>query len=266
MSDPSLLRDDLALLERAAREAAQVVMGYFKRDPKSWKKHDVSPVSEADLASDDVLRGILTEARPGYGWLSEETEDSPDRLSREAVWIVDPIDGTNAFLNGRPDFTICAALVRGGEAVAGVVVNPVHEQVFAAIKGQGATCNGLPLTVARQDRLADARLLARSNVVKPDRWRTERSLQKPGYIGSLAYQLCVVAKDEWAAAVSVSPLHEWDVAAAGLILAEAKGVLTDQRGAGLSYNKPSPRIDGLVAAAPALSAEILGDLIPREPT
>lgn len=239
-------------------------MGYFQRDPKSWKKHDVSPVSEADLASDALLRDLLMSARPDYGWLSEETEDSPERLSREHVWIVDPIDGTNAFLDGKGDFTVCAGLVRAGEPVAGVVVNPVHEQVFTATLGGGAWLNGERLCVPPAPLPGEARILSRRNAMKPERWRGEIPNPKPGYIGSLAYQLCLVANGRWDAALSVSRLHEWDIAAAGLILSEAGGRITNQRGERLVFNAASPRIDGLVAAAPTLHDALLRDLIPRD--
>ncbi len=254
------------MLERATAQAAELVMGYFRRDPKSWKKNDVSPVSEADLASDALLQKLLLGARPGYGWLSEETEDNRDRLSCDHVWIVDPIDGTNAFLQGKPDFTVCAGLARDGEAVAGVVINPVNKQVFKAIKGEGAWLNGALLSGLKPATLSAARYLSRKNVMKPDRWHGDVPMPKPGYIGSLAYQLCVVAMGTHDAAVSVSALHEWDIAAAGLILQEAGGVVTDQWGKPLRYNEAMPVIDGMIAAGPALHAEIRGALIPKDLT
>ena len=263
MSDAPSLEDDLALLERAVAAAAELVMGYFQRDPKSWKKNDVSPVSEADLASDALLQDVLLSARPGYGWLSEETEDNRERLSHESVWIVDPIDGTNAFLQGKSDFTVCAGLARGGEAVAGVVINPVNQQVFKAIKGRGAWLNDVPLAGPGSASLSSARYLSRKNVMKPDRWHGDVPAPKPYYIGSLAYQLCVVAMGKYDAAVSVSGLHEWDIAAAGLILQEAGGIVTDQGGEPLRYNQALPLIDGMIAAGPALHGEIRGALIPK---
>jgi len=241
-------------------------MGYFQRDPKSWKKNDVSPVSEADLASDALLRDVLLTARPGYGWLSEETEDHHDRLSQESVWIVDPIDGTNAFLQGKPDFTVCAGLARNGEAVAGVVINPVNKQVFKAIKGEGAWLNGELLAGPKPASLETARYLSRKNVMKPDRWYDDVPAKKPAYIGSLAYQLCVVAMGTHDAAISVGGLHEWDIAAAGLILSEAGGVVTDQWGEPLRYNQAFPVIDGMIAAGPALHSEIRDAMIPTDRT
>jgi len=233
VSDIHTLQDDLALLESSVAEAAELVMGFFKHDPKSWKKNDVSPVSEADLASDALLQKRLLGARPDYGWLSEETEDSDERLSRDRVWVVDPIDGTNSFLQGNGDFTVCAGLVRGGQAVAGAVINPVH--------------------------------LSRKNVMRPERWRGDVPQPKPGYIGSLAYQLCLIAMGERDAAISVSKLHEWDIAAAGLILSEAGGVVTDQHARPLRYNQAVPQMDGMICAAPGLHAAICENLIPKEP-
>ncbi len=264
MSETPSIRDDLTLLEQSATEAAELVMGYFENDPKSWKKNDVSPVSEADLASDALLQKRLLGARPDYGWLSEETEDNPERLSRESVWIVDPIDGTNAFLQGKPDFTICAGLARGGEAVAGVVVNPVHRQVFTAIRGQGAWMNGDTLQGPTEAPLEEARFLCRRNVMKSERWAGAVPNAKSAYIGSLAYQLCVLAMGDRDAAVSVNPLHEWDIAAAGLILTEAGGVVTDQRGEALKYNQSVPRMDGMICAAPGLHNAISESLIPKD--
>jgi len=264
VSNTPSLKDDLALLERSVVEAADLVMGYFRQDPKSWKKNDVSPVSEADLASDALLQERLLEARPDYGWLSEETEDNSERLSRESVWIVDPIDGTNAFLQGRGDFTVCAGLVRGEQAVAGAIVNPVHEQTFTAILGEGAWLNGEALPGPNERALMEARYLSRKNVMKPERWLGDIPAPKPGYVGSLAYQLCLLAMGERDVAISVSKLHEWDIAAAGLILMEAGGVVTDQRAKPLRYNQAVPQMDGMICAAPALHAEICANLIPKE--
>lgn len=263
MSDTPSLHNELTLLKSAVGEAAELVMGYFQRDPKSWKKNDVSPVSEADLASDALLKDKLLGARPDYGWLSEETEDSDERLSQENIWIVDPIDGTNAFLNGKSDFTICAGLVRSGQAVVGVVINPVNEQVFSAVRGQGAWLNDEPLSGPIDTALDDAHLLCRRNVMKQERWTGAPPNAQNGYIGSLAYQLCLLANGEWNAAVSANPLHEWDIAAAGLILAEAGGKVTDQCGNPLRYNQPTPKIDGMICAGPGLHAAISDKFIPK---
>jgi len=264
VSDTPSPEEDLTLLKQSAEEAAELVMGFYKKDPSSWTKNGSSPVSEADLASDALLKERLLGARPDYGWLSEETEDNIERLSRDSVWVVDPIDGTNAFLQGRPDFTVCAGLVRDGEAIAGVVINPVHGQTFAAIRGIGAWLNDGRLSKPNEAALQSARYLCRRNVMKPERWKGDIPAPKSGYIGSLAYQLCLIASGKWDAAISVSPLHEWDIAAAGLILMESGGIVTDQRGGSLRYNRDMPRIDGMICAAPMLHEAIRDDFIPKQ--
>ena len=153
--------------------------------------------------------------------------------------------------------------MRGDQAVAGVIVNPVNQQLFSAIRREGAWLNGEPLRGPHEAPLADARFLCRRNVMKPERWRGDIPEPKPAYIGSLAYQLCVLALGERNAAVSVNPLHEWDIAAAGLILTEAGGVVTDQHGEVLKFNQRVPRIDGMVCAAPGLHKAISESLIPK---
>ncbi|MEL7027309.1 MAG: inositol monophosphatase family protein, partial [Pseudomonadota bacterium] len=130
---------DLELLLRAAKEAGEIAQGFWRKDPKTWDKGVDDPVTEADLAVDTHLRDTLTAARPGYGWLSEETPDRTDRLSKEKVFVVDPIDGTRAFIDGQETWAHSIAIVTAGAATQGVVYLPVRKKLFAASKGQGAT-------------------------------------------------------------------------------------------------------------------------------
>ncbi len=141
-------QQDLALLEEAVRAAGEIARKFFCGDYKSWNKAGGSPVTEADLAVDKYLCRTLTGARPDYGWLSEESADNPERLTKTHTFIVDPIDGTVAFLKGRPHFTICAAIVTDGRPCCGVVYNPIHDELFAAHAGGGATRNGHAIHVS----------------------------------------------------------------------------------------------------------------------
>ena len=140
--------EDLKLLEDTVREAGAIARKYYGGDYRQWSKEGGSPVTEADLAVNKYLLDHLTAARPDYGWLSEENPDDPARLSRREVFVIDPIDGTVAFLKNRPHFTICAAVVQNGRPVAGVVYNPILEECFAARVGAGATLNGTPIQVS----------------------------------------------------------------------------------------------------------------------
>ena len=139
------LATDHALLLDAVREAGALALKYFRTDVESWDKSPDNPVSEADLAVDKLLRDKLMTARPGYGWLSEETADTPDRRTKSHVWIVDPIDGTRAFLRGTPQFAVSAALVVDEHPVSGAVFNPAQGEMFEAKKGGGARLNGAPI-------------------------------------------------------------------------------------------------------------------------
>src|ERR1700748_3505787 len=127
------LADDLALLEAACRAAgAAIARQRFEQGCKSWSKQGGSPVTEADLEVDAHLKAVLTGARPDYGWLSEESVHNAARLAHATLFIVDPIDGTIAFLKGRPHFTICAAVVEASRPIVGVVLNPMSEELYAA--------------------------------------------------------------------------------------------------------------------------------------
>ena len=144
-SDLALPAADLALIEDAAREAGEIAMSFFRADNKVWHKHGNSPVSEADFAVDRFLTETLRSARPDYGWLSEETEDSGERLSASRIFVVDPIDGTRGFIDGRREWCISVAVVENGVPVAGVLECPALSETFAAASGEGSRLNGRPL-------------------------------------------------------------------------------------------------------------------------
>jgi myo-inositol-1(or 4)-monophosphatase len=249
---------DFALAEAAAREAGALAVAHFYADPRVWEKGDKSPVSEADHAVDRLLFDRLTAFRPDYGWLSEESPDSPKRLTREEVWIVDPIDGTRSFLKQRDDWVVSIALARGGRSVLGVLYNPLKEEFFAAIEGRGATLNGAPLAVGKRPSLEGCRMLASPGRLAPERWRTPWPDMEVSRRNALAYRIALVAAGRFDATIAFARVHEWDIAAAGLILAEAGGRMTDFSGAPIRYNRPCPRTANLVAANPALHAAITG--------
>ena len=188
---------DLALIEQAARDAGVIARHYFGGDYKRWDKGKGQPVTEADLAIDKFLRETLTEARPGYGWMSEESEDEPSRREAERVFIVDPIDGTTAFLKGRPWFTIAIAVVRDGRPEHGVVYNPITEECFAAARGQGATLNGAAIRVSDCDKIENCRMLAPRATFEHAIWSTPPNTSWPPMQvetrNSIAYRIALVA-------------------------------------------------------------------------
>lgn len=258
MSDQHDVSDDLDLALRAARAAGEVVLRFFGRDtPVEYKSPD-QPVTEADLLANRTLHELLIGERAEYGWLSEETADSEARLARNRVWIVDPIDGTRSFIQGRPEYAICIGLAVEGEALAGVVLNPSSGEMYHATRGGGAFRNGVPIHVAASPGTPEAASLfaSRSEIARGefDPLRSSWSIRP---LGSTAYKMVKVADGTGAAFLSCGPKSEWDVCAAGLIVAEAGGRVSTLAGEALRYNHPAPFMRGIVASNGEVHPELL---------
>ena len=136
------MKSDLHLAKDAAIEAGKIILSYYKSDYEIRDKGYHNPVTTADHAADTFLKETLTKDRPEYGWLSEETVDSPARLSKDRVWVVDPLDGTKEFIEGVPNFVVSVALVEKGFPIVGVLYNPVTKETFTAAKDEGAYLDG----------------------------------------------------------------------------------------------------------------------------
>ncbi len=236
------------LLAAAVREAGALALKTFRGPMRQWIKGKSSPVSEADIAVDALLREKLGGAFPAYGWLSEETEDDPQRLEADAVWIVDPIDGTRAYLDGREDWVVSVALAAAGRPCLAALYAPVTDEFFFAVAGEGATCNGVPIEVRPGTGLEGTKLLG------PKRFLGSLAELHPSVmplprVGSLALRLARVAQGEVDITIVSGNSHDWDLAAADLLVHEAGGALTDIDGGQLKYNCPQPVHALLVAAS-----------------
>ena len=257
-------KDDLALIEQAVRRAGAIARKFYQGDYKHWDKGKGQPVTEADLAVDKYLRETLIAVRPDYGWLSEETEDDPARIGRENVFVVDPIDGTVAFLKGRPHFTICVAIVRDGEAIVGVVYNPVLDECYAAIKGDGATLNTQTIHVTARAELEGCWMLGDKAMFAHPAWDNPPNTPWPPMQietrNSVAYRMVLVASGAFDATLALSAKHDWDMAAADIIVREAGGILTAHDGAVLRYNRTNPIQRSFICAGPPLHAALLAKL------
>lgn len=159
-SGNSSLADDEALLHGAVRAAGALALSFFGSGIVGRQKADNTPVSDADLEVNRLLHASLKGPRPDYGWLSEESVDDPSRLDAARVWIVDPIDGTRAFLAGTPEWTIAVALVEHGKPVLAAVFNPATAEMFTARRGCGAFLNGEPISVTTHEGIEGARMIA----------------------------------------------------------------------------------------------------------
>lgn len=243
--------EHLLLLE-AVREAGALALRYFREGTTSWDKSPDNPVSDADLAVDRLLREQLTAARPGFGWLSEETEDTPRRLDKSHVWIVDPIDGTRAFLRGEPQFAVSAALVVDGHPVLGAVFNPAKDELFDAVKGAGARLNGKPIAASSCAAAEDAKMLASKRTFRNHHWTSVADNAEFHFVNSMAYRMAVVAEGRYDATITMTNKSEWDIAAAHLIVEEAGGRVTRVDGGPITYNRKRVHHDNVLAAGHTL--------------
>jgi myo-inositol-1(or 4)-monophosphatase len=253
VADRAGVRDRLAA---AVREAGSLAMRTFRGELKSWTKGASSPVSEADLAVDALLRERLLTIHAA-GWLSEETEDDPARLQQADVWVVDPIDGTRAYLAGLPEWAISAALVSAGRPAVAALYAPVTDELFLAVAGQGVTLNGAPISASSGDHLVGARFSG------PKRRLDSLAALVPGIdaaprIPSLALRVARVATGALDGTFAGPNSHDWDLAAADLLVHEAGGMVTTLTGQSLIYNRPDPVHGVLVAAGRARHAVLLG--------
>ncbi|WP_237154544.1 3'(2'),5'-bisphosphate nucleotidase CysQ [Oryzibacter oryziterrae] len=252
---------DLQLLVSAAETAAYLALSYFRQDPKVWHKDNASPVSEADYAVDHLLKETLLAARPDYGWLSEETEDDPARLACRRVFVVDPIDGTRGFLAGSDEWTISLAVVEDGAPKAAVLIQPTAARIFTATADGGAYVGGQPLAIIRVPEIADARVAGPTALMTRLR-KAVPTVRDGGYVASLALRIALVADGRLDLAFARPNAHDWDIAAAHLILTEAGGTLMAANGADIRYNLAVTTHPGLIAGSDMLARQALDQLGP----
>jgi myo-inositol-1(or 4)-monophosphatase len=256
---------DRERLATAVQEAGAIAKKFFRGPLKQWTKgQGDSPVTEADIASNELLHKNLVET--GDGWLSEESENDPTRLGARRVWVVDPIDGTRAFIAGREDWSVSAALVVDGRPVVAALFAPVTDELFLATAGGGATCNGAAIHAGAGGSLDGARVGGPKKLL--DRIVAGGTGVVPmPRIHSLALRLARVADGALDAAVAGGNGHDWDLAAADLLVHEAGGIMTALDGQVLVYNRPDP-VHGILLAASRGRHAALADLIralTREP-
>lgn len=252
--------DDRRLLGETVREAGLLALKYFGERVASWEKSPDNPVSEADLAVDRLLRERLTAARPSYAWLSEETEDDLVRLERTHVWIVDPIDGTRAFLRGEPEFAVSAALVADGQPVAAAVFNPAKDEMFEAALGLGAYLNGKPIRTSRCSDPVRASLLSSKRTFRAHDWAQVADRARFHFVNSMAYRMALVAAGRFDATITLTYKSDWDIAAAHLLVEEAGGRVTHLDGGAVTYNNPTVNHRNLIAAGGALHGVLVEGL------
>lgn len=245
---------ELDLIRDAASEAGEIALRYFRADPEVWMKTGQSPVSEADLAVDHFLKSCLGDARPGYGWLSEESERDAEAGGARRTFVVDPIDGTRAFLNGDDVWCVSVAIVEDGVPIAGVLDCPARRQVFSAIRGGGAFRDGSAISVGvNPDR---PHVGGPPSMIRQMPQELRKMIVESRYVPSLAYRIAMVACGELDATFVKPNAHDWDVAAADTILAEAGGIILDAAQKPPYYAGHDPRLGALAAGSGPLVGEM----------
>lgn len=246
---PSALEELLPRVEETVRQAGALALDWAARGARRWTKNDASFVTEADIAVDRFLHEHLRALLPEAAWLSEETADTPERLDARTVWVVDPIDGTRAFMEGDPVWVIAVALVRQGRPVLGVIYNPTRDEMFSAQEGRGARLNGAALQAQSRESLQGASMSGPRPMMEE---LLGEGVARSPWIYALAYRLVNVADNRLDAALSKGNAKDWDIAAADLILHEAGAHLTGIDGATPLYNQPLPVHGPLIAASEPL--------------
>jgi myo-inositol-1(or 4)-monophosphatase len=241
----------------AAHAAGQAIRSLYGRQVQIDHKGEAGPVTEADLASNACIRDILSKAFPADGWLSEETADGADRLSRSRTWIIDPLDGTWEFTTGVPEFVVSIGLVVEGVAVLGVLYNPLTEELFTGIRGEGAWLNGAPMQVSAISAL-DASTFCVSRTEMGKGWLKSLAgsltLQP---MGSIAYKCGLVAAGRYEGVFTHNPRNEWDICAGVAIIEAAGGQVTDRQGRAFRFNQTDPLKQPLVGTNAVVHAALL---------
>lgn len=240
---------DRRRLEMIVRDAARLALERWPGNghtPQVWEKSPGNPVCEADLLVDRYLRRELTALLPAAGWLSEETTDAPERLAGGLIWLVDPIDGTRDYINGRDGWAVSVALVSSGRPLFGLLCAPARGEFWHGEAGQGSWRNGRRLVASSRRELAGSRVPA-------DRLaRVDSDLVLVHKPNSIALRIAMVAADEADLLATLRWGWEWDIGAAALIAREAGAAVTDAFGGPLNYNKADPRAFGVLVTAPAI--------------
>ena len=245
-------QNDLSTIKHALLAAGDVVAGFTPGEIESVLKAGGDPLTEADLAVNEVLADVLPQ--PGEGWLSEETADDAGRLKCDRVWVVDPIDGTREFIQGIPEWCVSVGLVEKGRAVAGGILNPATDELILGGEGLGVTLNGHPVAGKTTADIRGALILASRSEVKRGEWndffKEPISIRN---VGSVAYKLGLVAAGLADGTWTLVPKHEWDVAAGAALVLAAGGHVMNPDGSPAVFNQPNPKLTGFIAMATGLS-------------
>jgi myo-inositol-1(or 4)-monophosphatase len=250
-----MMEQELTRLVEAMKRAGARARELATRGFEVQTKKDRSPVTTADLEVNRILLDMQQVHFPDDGWLSEESPDKPDRLEKARVWIVDPIDGTKAYVNRLPEYCISVALVEQGKPVIGAIYNPSTDQLFTAIRGQGLFLNGKPVAAPSAHDAASLVMVSHREF-RNGRWAGLDGLVQCRPMFSIANALALVATGQIHATITIEPENEWDLAAGVLLIEESGGAVADAQGRPFTFNQEVPRFHGVIAVAATAGREL----------
>ena len=231
---------ELDIAIKAANKAAEAVLEIYRGDFEVSKKSDDSPITKADLKSNEIIKKFLLQT--GHAILSEEDNDDLGRLSRETVWIVDPLDGTSDFIDKTGEFTIMIALIQNKKPVLGVIAWPTDGTLFVAQKGGGAyRYSGdiwRRMSVTKTDQLSKCRIVgSRHHLSERERlFIKDLGITDFTSMGSSLKVGKISSGEAEAYITTTNKMKEWDSAASYCIVSEAGGKMTDMLGNDITYN------------------------------
>jgi len=265
---------ELRIAVEVARDAGAAILQYYEGPldiQQKYSDNEIEPVTQADRVANQLIVDRLATEFPDDGILAEESVDTKQRLEKSRVWMVDPLDGTNGFIDGNGDFAVQVGLAREGECVVGVVYQPLTGVLYRAVVGGGTW-------IERPDRETERATVSTKKDLKQMRLAASRSHRSPrmskvverlGFKeeiqrGSVGIKIGLLVEQQCDVYIHLSPrTKQWDTCAPQLILTEAGGKLTDLFGRPLSYNVPEVQNrNGLVASNSVGHDEIIGTLAP----
>ncbi len=249
------METELQILTDTIKHAGARALELSKRGFEVLAKPDRSPVTTADLEVNRILSEMQQKHFPDDGWLSEESPDDHLRLAKRRLWIIDPIDGTKAFVNRLPEYCISVGLIEDNRPLLGAIYNPSTDELFTAIRGRGLRLNGETLTpFSPPDGPPVVTVSPRE--FRNGRWNGLETLVRCRPMLSIAYALSQVAAGRVHATLTIEPENEWDLAAGVLLVEEGGGRVGDAEGRPFMFNQPSTRLHGVIAVTAWASREL----------